>query len=236
MCHATRLALRASACGFHGPTPIRSAGSATRSISAKFPSPICAMKTFELARCAIASTSSLRPCGSRTRGANPGSAESLGPDALQSHSADTELRHARRVRRHHRRHRLGRSRADPTLRRRRRLTGNSGQRVHASFGSGIVRGVRRSSGGVPRSTQGGGADSAAAAQQAATRTPGAHVRVTFDRPDSPLAYGYPAHTHVFRQNFPLYDVPRHWLRMAYCTTCLDGPQDREQHHSRMGRP
>ncbi len=92
--------------------------------------------------------------------------------------------------------------------------------------AGIVRGVRRSSGGVPRSTQGGGADSAAAAQQAATRTPGAHVRVTFDQPDSPLAYGYPARTHVFRQNFPLYDPPRSWLRMAYCTTCLDGPVDR----------
>jgi len=91
---------------------------------------------------------------------------------------------------------------------------------------GMVRGVRRSSGGVPRSTQGGGPDSAAAAQQAATRTPGAHVRVTFDQPDHPLAYGYPAQTYVFRQNFPLYDVPRHWLRMAYCTTCLDGPEDR----------
>lgn len=91
---------------------------------------------------------------------------------------------------------------------------------------GMVRGVRRSSGGVPRSTQGGGADAAAAAQQAATRTPGAHVRVTFDQPDHPLAYGYPAETYVFRQNFPLYDVPRRWLRMAYCTTCLDGPEDR----------
>jgi hypothetical protein len=34
------------------------------------------------------------------------------------------------------------------------------------------------------------------------------------------------HAFVFRQNFPLYDVPRHWLRMAYCTTCLDGPEDR----------
>ena len=66
----------------------------------------------------------------------------------------------------------------------------------------------------------------AAAQQAATRTPGAHVRVTFDRADHPIAYGYPAHTYVFRQNFPLYDIPRHWLRMAYCTTCLDGPEDR----------
>ena len=91
---------------------------------------------------------------------------------------------------------------------------------------GIVRGVRRSSGGVPRSTQGGGSDSSAAAQSAATRTPGSHVRVTFDRPDHPLAYGYPVHTHVFRQNFPLYDAPKRWLRMAYCTTCLDGPEDR----------
>ncbi len=91
---------------------------------------------------------------------------------------------------------------------------------------GIVRGVRRSAGGVPRSTQGGGAASAAAAQHAGARTPGAHVRVTFARPDHPLAYGFPARTHVFRQNFPLYDAPRSWLRMAYCTTCLDGPEDR----------
>ncbi len=91
---------------------------------------------------------------------------------------------------------------------------------------GLVRFVRRSSGGVPRSAAGGGSGSAAAAQQAATRTPGAHVRVTFDRPDHPIAYGYPAHTYVFRQNFPLYNTPRRWLRMAYCTTCLDGPEDR----------
>ncbi len=91
---------------------------------------------------------------------------------------------------------------------------------------GLVRFVRRSSGGVPRSAAGGGGASSAAAQQAATRTPGAHVRVTFDRPDHPIAYGYPSHTYVFRQNFPLYNVPRRWLRMAYCTTCLDGPEDR----------
>jgi hypothetical protein len=90
---------------------------------------------------------------------------------------------------------------------------------------GIVRGVRRVAGGVPRSTQGGGEASAAAAQQVATRTPGAHVRATFSRPDHPLAYGYPAKTWVFRQNFPLYDTPRRWLRMAYCTSCLDGPED-----------
>jgi Zinc carboxypeptidase len=92
--------------------------------------------------------------------------------------------------------------------------------------AGIVRGVRRSSGGVPRSSQGGGSSSAAAAQDAAARTPGAHLRVTFDRPGHPLAYGYPVDTWVFRQNFPLYDTPRRWLRMAYCTTCLDGPEDR----------
>jgi hypothetical protein len=92
--------------------------------------------------------------------------------------------------------------------------------------AGIVRGVRREAGGVPRSTQGGGAASAAASQSAVTRTPGAHVRVTFDRPDHPIAYGYAARTWVFRQNFPLYSTPRRWLRMAYCTTCLDGPLDK----------
>jgi hypothetical protein len=91
--------------------------------------------------------------------------------------------------------------------------------------AGIIRGVRRESGGPPRSSQGGGGAAAAAALGSATRTPGAHVRVTFARPDHPIAYGYPAHSYVFRQNFPLYSVPRRWLRTAYCTTCLDGPFD-----------
>ncbi len=91
--------------------------------------------------------------------------------------------------------------------------------------AGIVRGVRRESGGVPRSAQGGGAASAAAGLSAAARTPGSHVRVTFEQPDSPIAYGYPQRTWVFRQNFPVYATPRRWLRMAYCTTCLDGPVD-----------
>jgi hypothetical protein len=82
---------------------------------------------------------------------------------------------------------------------------------------GIARGVRRAAGGPsPRLGEG----------ETATRTPGAHLRVTFARPDHPLAYGYPSRTHVFRQNFPLYDAPRRWLRMAYCTSCLDGPEDR----------
>jgi hypothetical protein len=90
---------------------------------------------------------------------------------------------------------------------------------------GIVRGVRRDAGGVPRSSAGGGAEAAAASQATATRTPGAHLRVSFARPEHPIAYGYPARTHVFRQNFPLYAVPRRWLRAAYCTSCLDGPFD-----------
>ena len=91
---------------------------------------------------------------------------------------------------------------------------------------GIVRGVRRVSGGVPRSSAGGGSAAAAAAMESVTRTPGSHVRATFARPDHPIAYGYPGRTTLFRQNFPLYDAPRRWLRMAYCTTCLDGPLDR----------
>jgi hypothetical protein len=91
---------------------------------------------------------------------------------------------------------------------------------------GLVRGIRRDSGGVPRSSQGGGAAAAAAAQDAVTRTPGAHVRVHFLRTDHPIAYGYAPATYVFRQNYALYSLPRRWLRMAYCTTCLDGPVDR----------
>jgi hypothetical protein len=90
---------------------------------------------------------------------------------------------------------------------------------------GLTRGVRRAAGGVPRSAQGsGGGGAADAANNAVTRTPGAHVRVTFDQPGHPIAYGYSAETEVFRQNFPLYDVPKHHLRMAYCTTCLDEPK------------
>ncbi|MDE2252209.1 MAG: hypothetical protein KGL25_12490 [Gammaproteobacteria bacterium] len=91
---------------------------------------------------------------------------------------------------------------------------------------GIVRGVRRDAGGTPRSEAGTGAGAAASSAEAQTRTPGAHLRVTFARPEHPLAYGYPAHTYVFRQNYPLYATPRRWLQMAYCTTCLDGPIDR----------
>lgn len=101
---------------------------------------------------------------------------------------------------------------------------------------GIVRGVRKDSGGVPRSAAGGGAAAAAASLDTFTRTPGSHVRVSFSQPDHPIAYGYPPHTYVFRQNFPLYATPRRWLRMAYCTNCLDGPEDASGVVMRWGDP
>jgi hypothetical protein len=60
----------------------------------------------------------------------------------------------------------------------------------------------------------------------ALRTPGVELRVRFARPDHPLAHGYPVETSVFRTNLPAYDAPRRWLEAAYCTSCLDGPEDR----------
>ena len=90
---------------------------------------------------------------------------------------------------------------------------------------GIVRGVRRDAGGPPRSAAGTGSAAAESALDAETRTPGSHLRVSFIRPDHPIAYGYPASTHVFRQNYPLYALPRQSLQMAYCTGCLDRPYD-----------
>ncbi len=56
-------------------------------------------------------------------------------------------------------------------------------------------------------------------------TPGVEVRVKFRNPEHPLAYGYPAVTSAFRSNGPIYDPPRRWLTMSYCTSCLNGPID-----------
>ncbi len=56
-------------------------------------------------------------------------------------------------------------------------------------------------------------------------TPGVELRARFLQPEHPLAYGYPEEPSVFRSNYPVYDLPRRWLRMAYCTSCLDGPVD-----------
>ena len=59
-------------------------------------------------------------------------------------------------------------------------------------------------------------------------TPGIVLRATFTRPGHPLGYGYGEETSVFRTNLPVYDTPRRWLTMAYCTSCLTGPVD-ERH-------
>ncbi len=56
-------------------------------------------------------------------------------------------------------------------------------------------------------------------------TPGAEIRATFVLPDHPIAYGQDTEIEVFRTNLPVYDQPRRWLTMAYCTSCLTGPVD-----------
>ncbi len=78
------------------------------------------------------------------------------------------------------------------------------------------------------------------AQATGIRTPGVELRSRFLKPEHPLAYGYQEATSVFRADFPVYDPPRRWLRMAYCTSCLDGPVDNRwvvmQWGSDAGRP
>ncbi len=56
-------------------------------------------------------------------------------------------------------------------------------------------------------------------------TPGAELGAHFLRPRHPIAYGYSADPSVFRSNYTVYDVPRRWLTMSYCTSCLNGPVD-----------
>ncbi|HSP05528.1 MAG TPA: hypothetical protein VLR94_00035, partial [Acidobacteriota bacterium] len=56
-------------------------------------------------------------------------------------------------------------------------------------------------------------------------TPGTELRARFTQPEHPIGYGYPEITSAFRSNFPIYDPPRRWITMSYCTSCLDGPFD-----------
>jgi len=56
-------------------------------------------------------------------------------------------------------------------------------------------------------------------------TPGVHLVVKFLRPEHPVAYGYSAVGYAFRSPDPIYDPPRTWTTMSYCTSCLDGPWD-----------
>jgi hypothetical protein len=80
-----------------------------------------------------------------------------------------------------------------------------GQGSTLALDGGLVRHVRRADAGV--------------------RTPGVELRTRFTRPDHPLAYGYPETPSVFRSGYAVYDLPRAWTEMSYCTSCLDGPFD-----------
>jgi hypothetical protein len=57
-------------------------------------------------------------------------------------------------------------------------------------------------------------------------TPGAELNLSFEDAAHPIAFGYGASTAAFRTNLPVYDLPRRWLTMAYCTSCLARPVDR----------
>ncbi len=80
-------------------------------------------------------------------------------------------------------------------------------------------------GGTTLALEGGLVRNVARASSAEVFTPGAEILATFMRPDHPIAYGYGRETAVFRTNLPVYDTPRRWLTMAYCTSCLTGPVD-----------
>jgi len=64
------------------------------------------------------------------------------------------------------------------------------------------------------------------AQDQSIQTHGVELKVRFTVPGHPIGYGYPAITSAFRSNYAVYDFPRRWLEMAYCTSCLDGPVDK----------
>ena len=82
--------------------------------------------------------------------------------------------------------------------------------------------------GTTLALEGGLVRGVARAEVSKVFTPGAELRATFNQPGHPISYGYGKETAVFRTNLPVYDTPRRWLTMAYCTSCLTGPRD-ERH-------
>ena len=133
------------------------------------------------------------------------------PMPFRKTSATPSFGTPRILRRHYRRYRLRRACRAAAVHRLRQAADHARQRLGLPLEAGLVRGVRREAGGTPRSTQGGGAASAAASQNAEVRTPGAPARLTA-RPEHPIAYGYAAHLGV-----PLRALhSTTWLRMAYC--------------------
>jgi hypothetical protein len=81
-----------------------------------------------------------------------------------------------------------------------------GNATTLALDGGLVRNVRR-------------------ARDQGVQTHGVELKVRFTSPDHPISYGYPPTSSAFRSNYAVYDLPRRWLEMAYCTSCLDGPVD-----------
>ncbi len=80
-------------------------------------------------------------------------------------------------------------------------------------------------GGSTLALEGGLVRSVPRAKVTEVFTPGTELRAAFIDVANPIAYGYGKETSIFRSNLPVYDVPRRWLTMAYCTSCLTGPID-----------
>jgi Zinc carboxypeptidase len=64
------------------------------------------------------------------------------------------------------------------------------------------------------------------ARDQGVQTHGVELKVKFMSPGHPISYGYPPASSAFRSDYAVYDLPRRWLEMAYCTSCLDGPVDK----------
>ena len=89
---------------------------------------------------------------------------------------------------------------------------------------GLVRGVRREAGGVPRTSGRRGGAAAAASQNSETKTPGrARARVLRAAGSSDRLRLCRRARRCSGRTSRCIRIPRRWLRMAYCTTCLDGP-------------
>ena len=179
--------------GCRGPTPTRSDGSATHSINARSPTSICATKTFAPEICGQVDVLLYGHVDLELAEQIQGLPRTWGPMPFKKTRANPQFRYARRIRRHHRRNRFGRARADPAVRRTTAACWSRWAAEPCSRWRAVWSAVvRRASGGAPRSRSRRRRGSPPQPRRHATRTPGAHVRVTFDRPDHPIAYGYPA--------------------------------------------
>ena len=130
-----------------------------------------------------------------------------GPMPYKKTRSHAESWHARGVRRHHGRHRLGRTRADPAVRRGAAallVTLGSGIRCSRSKAASCAAcgATRRACRAAPRRRRRVGAGRASPSRARRGRTCASRSHGPIIRSRTAI----PPRTHVFRQNFPLYDV------------------------------